>query len=130
MLHFHGASGFCTTKSAAIQCFFFNADSEKDDALSGIAAHLQGRRRTFTDYGALARKTPHLEKDGASARKTVHFWDCGELGTCAAHAVGRKAAHVTPCFQVRVWHICCILFDAYRICILDRMYIVTLTTVL
>ena len=67
MPHFNEASGF-----------FWNADLEEDGALSGIAAHLQGGRRTFTDYCALARK------DTALARKTAHFWDCGELGTIAA----------------------------------------------
>ena len=35
---------------------FLDVDLEENDALSGIAAHLQGGRRTFTDYGALARK--------------------------------------------------------------------------
>ena len=77
--------------------------------------HLQGRRYTFTDYGALARK------DAALSRKTAHFWDCGELGTivarpskCSAHG-WRKAPHITSCFQVRVRRVCCILFDAYHI---------------
>ena len=32
----------------------------------------------------------------------------------AANMVGRKVAHVTPRFQVQVWSVCCILFDAYH----------------
>ena len=35
---------------------------------------------------------------------------CGTFG-------GRKATYMPPCFQVPLWHVCCILFDAYRICI-------------
>ena len=34
---------------------------------------------------------------------------CGTFG-------GRKAACMQPCFQVPLRHVCCILFDAYRIC--------------
>ena len=101
---------------------FWNTDSEKDGALSGIAAHLQGRRHTFTDYGVLARKDAMLARKtvDALARKTTHFWDCGELGTiavrpskCSAHDCEKSGAHM-PYFLVRVRRVCFILFDAYR----------------
>ena len=32
---------------------------------------------------------------------------------CGTHG-GKKATHMTPCFQVLLRHVCCILFDAYR----------------
>ena len=52
-----------------------NCGAVHDGALSGIAAHLQGRRHTLTGYGTLARKDADrtFKKDGALARKTVHF---------------------------------------------------------
>ena len=44
---------------------------KEDTALSGIAAHLQGRRHNFTDYDALVRKMPYFRDDGTLA-KTAH----------------------------------------------------------
>ena len=34
---------------------------------------------------------------------------------CGAHG-GRKAAHMAPCFQVLLWRVYCIIFDAYHSC--------------
>ena len=83
--------------------------------LSRIAVYLQGRWHTFVDYGALVRK------DGALARKdsvlsglrcTCQIQHIFEAAIPAAHIIGSPAGHITPCFQSRLWCVCCIHFDA------------------
>ena len=65
---FTGCQAFVPQK--ALQSL--NCGILQDGALSGIAACLQGRRRTFMDYGALARR------DSTLLRKMAHLRErCG-----------------------------------------------------
>ena len=101
---------------------------ERAALLRGIRLFLERglgiRRHTFRNCGALARKTVHFHGLRHACEKRCHtcekdFWDCGELGTIAAQPSmcgihgERKAANIKRRFQVRVWRICRILFDAY-----------------
>ena len=99
MSHFHRVSSFgaaktfCGTKwgcgaksstlSPGVGLLRRKMALKEDGILSGIVAHLQGRRRTFMDNGVLTRKDAHFRDDSALARKTTHFSDCVALGTIA-----------------------------------------------
>ena len=90
---------------------------KEDGALSGYFYGLwcaSEKRCTFA--------TPVLFQERLSEK--MRFSDCGALGTiatlppkCSAHNWGSSGARYTV-FKVWVRHVCCIIFDVYRICYL------------
>ena len=56
-------------------------------------------------------QTHHNPAKGAAILVLRHFTR-RQSSKCSAFG-GRKAAHMLPCFQVPLRHVCCILFDTY-----------------
>ena len=115
MPHFYGLPlDLCGKRRIRIAAIF-----TKCNAIRKTCRIFTARGAAVQD-GALRRSTRRGRRRSTrrGRRRSTRRGTAVQPSKCGAFG-GRKVAHMPPCFQVPLWHVCCILFDSYRRILVD-----------